>query len=99
MCCVLCVTTAPRPNLHTLNTYTTTPPQSVAGDYVFVGAGTFTAHGAPVAQYTSIGGETGSGCLTYVATGTAVFIGAPVFDVSGIWTTFAIGEYYALSCA
>jgi hypothetical protein len=34
--------------------------QSVAGDYVFVGAGSYTAHGAPVAQYQSIGGETGS---------------------------------------
>lgn len=94
----------------------------MAGDYVFVGAGSYTAHGAPVAQYQSIGGETGSvryvaasyrkvtatqriaiyrikqGCLTYVATGTAVFIGAPVFDVSGIWTVFAIGEYYGVSC-
>jgi hypothetical protein len=96
----------------------------VAGDYVFVGAGSYTAHGAPVAEYTAIGGESGSvgrfvcvhwrlihaatdrphvpqnkpqGCLSYVATGTAVFIAAPVIDVAGIWTTFAIGEYYAVS--
>jgi hypothetical protein len=38
------------------------------------------------------------GCISYVATGTAVFIGAPVFDVSGIWAVFAIGEYYGVSC-
>ena len=33
-----------------------------------------------------------------MATGTAVFIGAPVFDVTAIWTVFAVGEFYGVSC-